>query len=530
MNSRNLILALIAAGLVGAGGYAAYWLGMSRGMQMAAPATGAAASSGSGVQKAGDTDSAAGKKVLYWHDPMVPAQKFDKPGKSPFMDMQLVPVYADADADEGKVTISPRVQQNLGMRVAEVTKGVLAPAIEAVGSVAYNERNTIVVQARSNGFVEKLHVRAPLDPVRKGQPLAELYVPDWVAAQEEYLSVKRMSGTGLEALIDGARQRMRLAGMSEDQIRLVDSTGKLHARVTVIAPVGGVVAELGTREGMTVMSGALLFRITGLETVWVNAEVPENQSGLVRPGNPVEARTPALPGTVFKGRVSTLLPEVNPATRTLKARIELANPGNRLAPGMFATINFTPAARQEVLLVPTEAVIQTGKRSVVIVALDGGKFAPVDVEIGIEADGRTEIRKGLEPGQKVVVSGQFLIDSEANLKAATTRMGDTPSPEAAKAGSATHRGEGKVTGIDPAKGRVELDHGSIPSMKLPAMKMGFAVKDKSALARLKKGDAVEFELRGEPNQEGDFVIEKITPSSTLPLPGEGKGGSKREAP
>jgi Cu(I)/Ag(I) efflux system membrane fusion protein len=169
-----------------------------------------------------------------------------------------------------------------------------------------------------------------------------------------------------------------------------------------------------------------LFRITGLDTVWVNAEVPESLASLVRPGNSVEARTPALPGAVFKGRVSTLLPEVNPATRTLKARVELANPGNRLLPGMFATINLTPAARQEVLLVPTEAVIQTGKRSVVIVAQDDGRFAPVDVEIGIEADGRTEIRKGLEAGRKVVVSGQFLIDSEASLKAATTRMGDTP--------------------------------------------------------------------------------------------------------
>jgi Cu(I)/Ag(I) efflux system membrane fusion protein len=251
-------------------------------------------------------------------------------------------------------------------------------------------------------------------------------VPDWVAAQEEYLSVKRMSGAGLEALLDGARQRMRLAGMNEDQIRLVESSGKVHARLIVTAPIDGVVAELGTREGMTVASGALLFRINGLDPVWVNAEVPESQVSLVRPGNAVEARAPALPGIVFKGRVSTLLPEVNAATRTLKARVELANPGNRLVPGMFATINFTPATRREALLVPAEAVIQTGKRSVVIVAQEDGKFAPVDVETGIETEGRTEIRKGLEAGQKVVVSGQFLIDSESSLKAATTRMGDAP--------------------------------------------------------------------------------------------------------
>src|SRR5262249_17873311 len=216
-------------------------------------------------------------------DPMVPGQKFDKPGKSPFMDMQLVPVYADAVADEGRVTISPRVQQNLGVRTAEVTKGTLTPVVEAVGNVAYNERDVALVQARTVGFIEKLYVRAPLDPVKKDEPLAELYAPEWVAAQEEYLSVRRMSGTGLEPLADGARQRMRLAGMTEDQIHLVESTGKVHPRLTVRAPAAGVIAELAAREGMTVMAGAALFRINGLGTVWVNAEVPESRASLVRP-------------------------------------------------------------------------------------------------------------------------------------------------------------------------------------------------------------------------------------------------------
>ncbi len=185
-----------------------------------------------------------------------------------------------------------------------------------------------------------------------------------------------------------------------------------------------MIGELTAREGMTVMAGAPLFRINGLSTVWVNAEVPEVAAAQVRPGNPVEARTPAVSGAVFKGKVSAILPEVNPATRTIKARIELANPGGQLVPGMFATVSFAPAARKDVLLVPSEAVIQTGKRSVVVVAQGDGKFAPVDVEIGLDSHGQTEIRKGLQAGQKVVVSGQFLVDSEANLKAATTRMGD----------------------------------------------------------------------------------------------------------
>jgi Cu(I)/Ag(I) efflux system membrane fusion protein len=355
---------------------------------------------------------------------MFPQHKFDKPGKSPFMDMQLTPVYADSTNDEGKVTISPRVQQNLGIRTAPVTLGALTPAIEAVGSVAFNDRDVAVVQARAGGFVEKLHVRAPLDPVRRGQTLAELYVPDWIAAQEEYLSVKRMTGRDVDALLDAARQRMRLAGMSEEQVRAVESGGKPQARMAVTAPIGGVITELGAREGMTVTPGALLFRINGLGTVWVHAEVPENLAGQVGPGTAVEARAPGMSGSLLKGRVSAILPEVNLTTRTLKVRIELANPGGRLVPGMFATVNFTPGARKEALLVPTEAVIQTGKRSVVIVALGDGRFAPAEVETGAETAGQTEIRKGLAAGQQVVVSGQFLIDSEASLKGTLGRMGD----------------------------------------------------------------------------------------------------------
>jgi membrane fusion protein, copper/silver efflux system len=364
-------------------------------------------------QRAGDIDPATGKKVLYWHDPMVPGQKFDKPGKSPFMDMQLVPVYAGAEGDEGKVTVSPRVQQNLGVRTTEVVKGSLSPAVEVVGSVAYNERNVAVVTARASGYVERLHARAPLDPVRKGQALAEIYVPDWVAAQEEYLTVKRMAGMNgdVAPLLEGARQRMRLAGMTEEQIHRFESSGRVQPRASITAPVSGVIAELGAREGMTVMSGAALFRINGLDTVWVNAELPESQARFVRPGSAVEARTPAFPGTTFQGRVGAILPEVAPATRTLKARIEIDNPGHRLVPGMFATVHFASASREEALLVPTEAVIRTGTRSVVIVAQGEDGFMPVDVEVGVETAGQTEIRQGLQAGQKVVVSGQFLLDS-----------------------------------------------------------------------------------------------------------------------
>src|SRR5439155_3236119 len=437
MNAKRLAPFVLAAVVLGAGGYALYRLGVDQGMKVAGSVTSASSAATGAPQKAGDVDPTTGKKVLYWHDPMVPGQKFDKPGKSPFMDMQLVPVYADG-GDESAVAISPRVQQNLGVRTAEVKPGSLASAVEAVGSVAYNERDVAVVQARANGYLERLYVRAPLDPVRKGQSLAELYVPDWGAAQEEYLSAKRISvqteAKGLGDLAAAAAQRMRLAGMSEEQIRAVETSGKVQPRLTITAPIGGVVGELAAREGMTVMAGAPLFRINGLSTVWVNAEVPEGSAAQVRPGNPVEARTPAVSGAIFKGKVSAILPEVNPATRTIKARIELANPAGQLVPGMFANISFAPAARKEVLLVPSEAVIQTGKRSVVVVAQGDGKFAPVDVEVGLDSNGQTEIRKGLQTGQKVVVSGQFLVDSEANLKASTMRISEpvpVPSPSTA---------------------------------------------------------------------------------------------------
>ncbi len=516
MNNRKIILALVAAGGLGGGGYGLYWFGMNQGMKMAAPENNQA--SAGTAQNVGSVDPNTGKKVLYWHDPMVPGHKFDKPGKSPFMDMQLVPVYADDADDEGKVAISPRVQQNLGIRTAEVAKGNLAPVVEAVGSVAYNERDVALVQARSNGFVERLYVRAPLDPVKKGQPLAELYVPDWVAAQEEYLTVKRMQGAGTEALIDAARQRMRLAGMSDEQIRKVESTGKVQARLTIVAPIGGVVAELAAREGMTVMAGAPLFRINGLGTIWVNADVPENLSAQVRPGNAVKARTPSLPETVFKGKVSAILPEVNTATRTLKARVELANPGGRLVPGMFATVNFTPAARKEVLTVPTEAVIQTGKRSVVMVAQGDGKFMPVDVEIGIEANGQTEIRKGLEAGQKVVVSGQFLIDSEASLKGTATRMSDMPMPDAGKAAGPTHRGTGKVESI--GKDEITLSHGPISSLQWGEMTMGFKLPESGLPRNVAIGDTVVFDIRQ--TADGMFQITSIAPTAEAPKQGAAK--------
>ena len=247
-------------------------------------------------------------------------------------------------------------------------------------------------------------------------------MPDWVAAQEEYLAVRELKSPGASDLLEGARQRMRLAGMTDGLIKAFEESGKVQSHFTLTAPISGVVAELAAREGMTVASGALLFRINALATVWVDAQVPESLARQVRPGDAAKARTAALPGIAFEGQVSAVLPDVNPTTRTLTARVELANPNMQLLPGMFVTVQLAPLAEKDVLRVPSEAVIRTGTRSVVMLAEGEGKFRPTDVEIGSEGGGQTEILSGLAAGQRVVVSGQFLIDSEASLKSTEARL------------------------------------------------------------------------------------------------------------
>jgi Cu(I)/Ag(I) efflux system membrane fusion protein len=510
MTTKSFVIAAVALVGLGAAGYGLYSLGMRHGMQMTpaaeSPSPAAVAKAETGTDnvvtgedatrrhikdglKAGDVDPAAGKRILYYYDPMVPGETFDAPGKSPYMNMMLLPKYAGADTDRGNVGISPRMQQNLGIRTAPAVKGSLARNVTAPGTITYNERDQVAVQARANGFVERLYVRATLDPVRQGQPLAELYVPEWVAAQEEFLAVRRMQGTDLASLVDGARQRMRQAGMSEAQIRQVEEAGKVQPRMVLAAPIAGVITELSAREGMTVAAGAPLFRINGVGTVWANAEVPESQATLVRPGARVEARSPAIPDATFTGRVQALLPEVNAATRTIKARIELANPGGRLSPGMFINVAFTDPATRETLLVPSEAVITTGRRTVIMVAEESGKYRPVDVDIGMESGGQTEIKKGLQPGQQVVVSGQFLLDSEASLSGMQARM-DTSPPSAA--GSVTHKGTAKVESIEPDT--VTLSHGPIPSLQWSDMTMTFKKPASGAMPNLKPGDRVDFEF------------------------------------
>jgi len=498
MNRRALAAVVAVLALVGAASYFAYRFGMQRGMQNA-PAAPAPSTTVDGDR----IDPKTGRRVLYWHDPMVPAQKFDKPGRSPFMDMDLVPVYADsAGGDDAAVSIDPRVAQNLGVRTGEATKGRLVSRIQVVGNVAFNERELILVQARVGGFVEKLYVRAPLDRVRKGEPLVEILAPEWVAVQEEYLSLKRMMSPDPE-LLAAARQRMSLLGMNEDLIRSVDGTGAIEKRAKLYAPADGIVVELGAREGMTVTAGATLFRINSLGTLWLNAEVPGTEAPGLRPGQPVQARSSAHPGKIFKGRINALLPQVNQTTRTVVARIELANPGGQLIPGMFVTVDLSSPSTKDVVLVPSEAVIRTGERSLVIVAEGEGKFRQRDVEVGFESGGKSEIRKGLSEGDKVVVSGQFLIDSEASLRATGVRMEGAGAPRAAK----THQATGEVVFLGERE--FIIKHGDIPSAGMGAMTMPFDAPVGIAPPGLKKGDRIRFEFTMQ--SDGQMQITSIAP-------------------
>jgi Cu(I)/Ag(I) efflux system membrane fusion protein len=429
------------------------------------------------------------RKVLYWYDPMVPNARFDKPGKSPFMDMMLVPMYADEGSAAGTLRIDPTVAQNLGVRLATVTRAKAGTQVLALGTVAFNDRDVSIVQTRSGGFVERVAALAPGDVIAAGTMIAELLVPEWAAVQQEYLALRAVGQT---ALADAAIERMRLAGIPERLIQQVAADGRPHTRIAVTAPQGGVVQELGVRSGMTLMAGATLARINGIGTVWLDVAVPEAQAGGVRIGQGAIVQLPSLPGELVRGRVSALLPSANEAARTLRVRVELPNPGGRLRPGLSAQVQLQGASEDMALMVPTEAVIRTGARALVMLAEEGGRYRPVEVTLGGEAGGSTRISSGLAEGQRVVASGQFLIDSEASLKgviAATRESASAPGAAPAKLHTA------QATVDEVGKKEVTLTHGPFATLNMPGMTMAFPLADPLVAAGIKAGDKVTVTVR-----------------------------------
>ncbi|MGA0609621.1 efflux RND transporter periplasmic adaptor subunit [Caldimonas sp. KR1-144] len=457
---------------------------------LALAAAGFFAGRASSPHAAPPTAPAGERQVLYWHDPMVPGPRFDKPGKSPFMDMQLVPVYADEAGDAG-VKISPTVQQNLGIRTAVVKKAELASSIDAIGSVQFDERLGMVVQTRVAGFVERLHVRAPMERVRKGQALATVFAPEWLAPINELLALQRAGGA--PEIVAAARDRLRAMSVPDSLVRQSEAAGTAQARFTLTAPVSGVVAELGVREGAAVAPGTTLFRIAGLGKVWVVAEVPEAQALRLARGQKVRAVLQADASQAFDGKLEEILPQVSASTRSLQARFTLDNRGARLMPGMLMRLQLAaaPTAR---LVMPAEAAIRTGTRAIAIVRDAQGAFAPREITLGAELGEQVEVLAGLSEGEQVVASGQFLVDSEARLKSVLGAMA-AGSPASAPAAAAPHvyRAEGKVERID-ADG-ITISHGPLPELQWPAMTMGFGKPDPKAFADLQAGDVVRFEFR-----------------------------------
>ncbi|WP_437269575.1 efflux RND transporter periplasmic adaptor subunit [Stutzerimonas balearica] len=435
------------------------------------------------------------RPVLYWYDPMKPQQHFDKPGKSPFMDMDLVPRYADEGGQAASLRIDARVVQNLGMRLARVRRETIGQSLSASGVLAFDERDVAIVQTRSAGFVERVYGHAPEDVLAEGAPLADLLIPEWAAAQEEYLALR---GIGQPDLLAAARQRLRLAGMPAALIAELERTGKPRRVWTVVSPTAGVLRELEVREGMSLPAGASLARINGLDKVWLEVAIPEAQAAQLAPEQSVIARLPAFAGERIEGRIQAVLPQANLDSRTVRVRVELPNPQQRLRPGMSAEVTLEREA-QAALLVPTEAVIRTGRRSLVMLAEGEGRYRPVAIRTGREFDDSTEVLEGLQAGQQVVASGQFLLDSEASLRGLSVGAAPavTPAPE-------LHEAEGTVVGIED--GMLGLAHGPFRSLNMPGMTMPFPVASEALLDGLKSGDRVRVAARQ--SDEG-LIIERI---------------------
>ncbi|MHB1282270.1 MAG: efflux RND transporter periplasmic adaptor subunit [Metallibacterium scheffleri] len=409
------------------------------------------------------------RKILYWYDPMAPGQRFDHPGPSPTMpSMQLVPKYAGAaGGNEGGVRISPRIEQNLGMRAAVVRVGVLHRELRVPGVMAWDRRRSVVVSARADGVLSRLFVRAPFDRVQAGQPLAELLAPAWSSAVAEYRVLEQAHSADARGLRGAALQRLRVLGMSADEIRSAD----VGAGVVLRAPVTGVVSALEVRQGQQVSAGMTLLRIDDLTRLWLDAAIPQAEVAGIGAGTRVQVEVNAFPGRIFNGRVEALLPEVDARTRTETARIALDNPDGTLAPGMYATVKLAVAAGKPHPLVPDEALISTGVQNRVILDLGDGRMAPRAVRIGRSADGYTEVLAGLSGGERVVTSGQFLIDSEANLDGTLQRLTTPPAsrPSAAPDVPAVPVVPASSAPTVPARPSVKPPaHDAMPGMAMPA--------------------------------------------------------------
>ncbi len=366
------------------------------------------------------------RKIAYWRAPMNPTEIYDKPGKSA-MGMDLVPVYEDELVGGVAVKIDPVTQQNMGLRTAIVKKGPLIHTIRTYGHVTYDETLTAQISPKSSGWIEKIHVDFTGKFVEKGQPLFEIYSPELLTAQEEYMvayrNLRRAPGMGNQELLASARRRLKYFDVAESEIQSIETSGQIKKTLTIRSPFSGIVTLKNAEEGSYIKAGTTIYRITDLSRVWVEAHIYEYELPWVSEGQAAEMTLPYLPGRVFSGNVFYIYPYLQPKTRDIVIRLEFENPDLVLKPEMYADIRLKVTAKEDGLIIPSEAVIRSGERNVVFVMRDGNKFTPRDVTLGLALDNRMiQILTGLAPGEIVVTSGQFLLDSESKLKEAVQKM------------------------------------------------------------------------------------------------------------
>jgi len=452
------------------------------------------------------------KQPLYWVAPMDPNYRRDKPGKSP-MGMDLVPVYEDdaGQQNAGGVTISATMEHNLGVRTATVEEGPFELPIKAVGTIVFNEDRLVHVHSRVAGWIEKTWVKSMGDPVKKGQRLFELYSPQLVNAQEEYLAAL---GSNNNLLKTASKNRLIALGLTKRQISRLEQRKGVSATITHYAEQGGVVASLGVREGMYIKPALEIMTIGALDEVWLIAEIFERQAGWIKAGQRAEISLPALPGIGKTGVVDYIYPVLNQDTRTLQVRLRIPNEDRLLKPNMFADVKLLASVGEKVIAIPREAVIRSGTHSRVVLALGDGQYRPALVRPGVESDEKIQILNGLEAGQQVVVSAQFLIDSESNIDMALAALDkqkkQSEMPQQVMA-------MGTIEGFQPDQRLLTITHDPVEEWQWPTMKMDFKLAESVDFPALSEGQRIEFSI--EKTGEWDYQVTEVIVVSQQTEPG-----------
>ncbi len=516
--ATSMLAMLFLALAIGAGGY---WLGdrvaASRGAGDASPASSVTGSSDTPTTSAAPEKKE--RKLLYYRNPMGLPDTSPTPKKDS-MGMDYIPVYEGEDEPASGVKISTEKLQKIGVRTAKVERRTLDAVVRATGRVEVDERRVTTVTAKYEGYIEKLMVNATGQSVARGQALFEAYSPELLAAQREYAVAMQgvaklkdadaQTQAGMKQLADSALARLRNWDVTADDVAQLQAGGAAKRTLSFKAPAGGIVMERKATQGMRFMPGEMLYQIADLSSVWVIADVFEQDIGRVRVGQSARVQLDAYPGQTLSGRVSYIYPTLKAETRAAQVRIELTNPGGRLKPAMYARVEI-PTGGGAVLAVPASAVIDSGARRVVLIDLGDGRFEPRDVELGARGDDFVAITKGVKEGETVVVSANFLIDSESNLKAALGGLTAAPAPAPAPAaGSKVHTAVGSIDAIDAKDGTLLISHEAIASLKWPKMTMEFKPSNDAivtAAKAVKPGVKVPFEFVE--RKPGEWVVTKI---------------------